>query len=76
MIFDFKLKVLKKRRYLIDFATKTWEVDVFEDQLKGLILAEIELESEQEEFEKPDWVGEEVSYDASYFNANLINRLS
>ena len=76
MIFDFKLKVLKKRRYLIDFATKTWEVDVFEDQLKGLILAEIELESEQEKFEKPDWVGEEVSYDASYFNANLINRLS
>jgi adenylate cyclase len=76
MIFDFKLKVLKKKRYLIDCASKTWEVDVFEDELKGLIIAEIELESEKEAFEKPAWIGEEVSYDPSYFNANLINRLS
>lgn len=75
MILDFKLKVLKKRRYLIDYASKTWEVDVFEAELKGLIIAEIELESEQETFEKPAWIGEEVSYDSSYFNANLINRL-
>ena len=76
MIFDFKLKVLKKRRYLINHSTKTWEVDVFEDELKGLVIAEVELESELENFEKPDWIGEEVSYDPSYFNANLINRLS
>ena len=75
MILDFKLKVLKKRRYLINYASKTWEVDVFEDELNGLIIAEIELESEQEAFEKPAWIGEEVSYDPSYFNANLINRL-
>jgi CYTH domain-containing protein len=75
MILDFKLKVLKKRRYLIDYASKIWEVDVFEDELNGLIIAEIELESEKEIFEKPAWVGEEVSYDSSYFNANLINRL-
>ena len=75
MILDFKLKVLKKRRYLIDYASKIWEVDVFEAELKGLIIAEIELESEQETFEKPAWIGKEVSYDPSYFNANLINRL-
>ena len=76
MILDFKLKVLKKKRYLIDFSNKTWEVDVFHGNLKGLILAEIELESEQEAFEKPAWIGKEVSYDPNYFNANLINRLS
>ena len=76
MIFDFKLKVLKKKRYLIDCASKTWEVDVFEDELNGLIIAEIELESEKEAFDKPAWIREEVSYDPSYFNANLINRLS
>ena len=75
MILDLKLKVLKKRRYLIDFSNKTWEVDVFEGNLKGLVIAEIELESEQEAFEKPAWIGKEVSYDPSYFNANLINRL-
>ena len=75
MIIDLKLKVLKKKRYLIDFSNKTWEVDVFHGNLKGLILAEIELESEQEAFEKPAWIGKEVSYDPNYFNANLINRL-
>ena len=75
MIMDLKLKVLKKRRYLIDFSNKIWEVDVFEGNLKGLVIAEIELESEQEAFEKPAWIGKEVSYDPSYFNANLINRL-
>ena len=76
MILDFKLKVLTRRRYLIDYASKTWEVDVFEGELKGLVIAEIELESEQEMFEKPTWIGKEVSHDPSYFNANLINRLS
>ena len=75
MIMDLKLKVLKKRRYLIDFSNKIWEVDVFEGNLKGLIIAEIELEFEQEAFEKPAWIGKEVSYDPSYYNANLINRL-
>jgi len=75
MIMDLKLKVLKKRRYLIDFSNKMWEVDVFEGNLKGLIIAEIELEFEQEAFEKPAWIGKEVSYDPSYYNANLINRL-
>ena len=40
MIMDLKLKVLKKRRYLIDFSNKTWEVDVFEGNLKGLVIAQ------------------------------------
>jgi len=75
MIMDLKLKVLKKRRYLIDFSNKTWEVDVFEGNLKGLVIAEIELEFEQEAFEKPAWIGKEVSHDPSYYNANLINHL-
>ncbi|MEJ6589731.1 MAG: CYTH domain-containing protein [Crocinitomicaceae bacterium] len=76
MILSLSLKVLKKRRYEILFEGKVWEVDVFKNELEGLILAEIELESEDEKIILPNWVGEEVSYDAQYYNTNLINRLS
>ncbi|MEJ6686330.1 MAG: CYTH domain-containing protein [Crocinitomicaceae bacterium] len=76
MIASLNLKVLTKKRYEIRFEHKLWEVDVFENELDGLILAEIELESEDEKFVLPDWVGEEVSHDVQYFNTNLIGRLS
>lgn len=49
-----------------------WEVDYFLGDNKGLIVAEIELKSEDEEFELPEWCGEEVTYDERYINANLI----
>jgi adenylate cyclase len=48
-----------------------FEVDVFKGANKGLILAEIELTSEEEDFEKPDWLGVEVSSDARYYNSYL-----
>ena len=74
LIEDFDLKVLKKLRYNIEYQLKTWEVDVFEGKLEGLVIAEIELEKEDEKFEIPEWVDQEVTFDPTYLNANLINR--
>ena len=64
--------VIDKTRYLVPVGQHTWEVDEFHGVNEGLIVAEIELASEDEAFEKPDWLGEEVSGDPRYFNANLI----
>jgi adenylate cyclase len=61
-----------KTRYLIPFGKHTWEVDDFHDKNEGLVIAEIELGSENEEFVKPDWLGKEVTGDSRYFNSNLI----
>lgn len=71
MIELFGEKLIEKTRFLINFEGKTWEVDVFEGENEGLIVAEIELESEEEAFESPTWVGQEVSTDIRYFNSNL-----
>lgn len=70
-----ELKVLSKIRYLVPFENHTWEVDVFEGKLEGLVVAEIELYLEDELFEKPDWILNEVTEDSSYLNANLIKQL-
>jgi len=51
---------------------KTWEIDVFHGENQGLVVAEIELSSEDEKIVMPDWVGEEVSSDPRYFNSNLL----
>tara|TARA_B100001113_G_scaffold296152_1_gene253524 strand:+ start:16 stop:468 length:453 start_codon:yes stop_codon:yes gene_type:complete len=75
IIRTFDLKVLTKERYQIMFKSKLWEVDVFEGRLQGLVLAEIELNDENEKIQLPEWIDIEVTHDASYFNANLINRL-
>lgn len=61
----------EKMRYEIPFKDKTWEVDVFSGDNAGLIVAEIELKSEDEQFEKPDWVTNEVTWDGRYTNASL-----
>ena len=61
-----------KTRYLVPSGSHTFEVDVFHDKNEGLVIAEIELCSENEEFEKPDWLGKEVTGDPGYFNSNLI----
>jgi len=63
--------LIEKTRYVIAFGAHKWELDIFEGENKGLIVAEIELEHEEEEFELPDWVTEDVSYDRKYRNANL-----
>ena len=65
--------LIEKSRYKIDFGGFVWEVDEFFGENQGLIVAEVELESEDQKFEKPGWIGEEVTGDPKYFNSNLIN---
>ena len=62
---------IEKTRSRISYAGHVWEIDEFMGANKGLIVAEIELQSENEVFEKPSWLGEEVSHDGRYTNANL-----
>jgi len=62
---------VEKTRFKQKYGGFTWEVDIFHGENKGLVLAEIELENEGQEFEKPDWVDEEVSGDKRYFNVYL-----
>ena len=63
--------IIIKHRYNINFNGSKWEVDLFEGDNEGLIVAEIELKSEDEIFSKPDWIDEEVSFDVRYYNSNL-----
>lgn len=63
--------VIEKRRYTEVFSEKTWEIDVFENLNKGLVIAEVELEDENENVELPCWITQEVSLDKRYFNAFL-----
>ncbi|KAA2219419.1 MULTISPECIES: CYTH domain-containing protein [Maribacter] len=63
--------VLEKTRYLVPFEGHNFEVDVFDGENKGLILAEIELTTESELFQKPHWLGEEVTGDIKYYNSQL-----
>ena len=63
--------VLEKRRYIVPFGGLIWEVDVFEGRHAGLVIAEVELDSEDQAVQLPDWVGVEVSADERYFNASL-----
>lgn len=66
-------KVIKKIRSKIPQGKHIWEVDVFLGNNEGLVVAEIELNSVDENFEIPNWVGEEVTEDVRYLNSNLIN---
>ena len=63
--------IIEKTRYLIPAGAHTWEVDVFAGANEGLIVAEIELASEDEPFARPAWLGREVSDDPRYYNSNL-----
>ena len=60
-----------KTRYLIPSGGHTFEVDVFHDKNEGLVIAEIELESENEQFDFPEWLGTEVTGNPAYYNSNL-----
>ncbi len=72
MLTTLTTKSIEKERYSIKVGQHFWDVDVFYGKLKGLILAEIELKSEDEDFEMPNWIDKEVSNDAYYYNSNLI----
>lgn len=64
--------VIDKTRHEIRHGEHTWEVDEFHGENAGLVVAEIELSSEDEAFERPPWLGAEVSGDPRYFNASLV----
>ena len=63
--------VIEKTRHLVEVGAHTWEIDVFEGENAGLVVAEIELEHADEPFEKPPWAGEEVTHDIRYYNTML-----
>ncbi|MBR5103325.1 MAG: CYTH domain-containing protein [Bacteroidales bacterium] len=64
--------VIDKTRYLVEVGEHTYEVDEFYGDNEGLTLAEVELTSEDEVFEKPEWLGKEVTGDVKYYNSMLM----
>ena len=64
---------IEKTRYRLAWRDKVWDIDVFSGDNEGLVVAEIELHCEDEVVEKPPWLGQEVSGDARYYNANLVH---
>ena len=64
--------IIEKTRYKIPAGEFVWEIDEFHGVNEGLIVAEIELKSEDQAFEKPAWIGEEVSGDPRYYNSMLV----
>lgn len=64
--------LIEKTRHFVSYDGKTWEIDVFEGDNDGLIVAEIELDNEHEDVSLPDWAGEDVSHDTRYYNVCLV----
>ena len=71
MLNNFSVSEVSKIRYILLFKDKLWEVDEFQLDNSGLIIAEIELKSESEDFELPNWIDKEVTNEAKYYNSNL-----
>ena len=65
---------ISKTRYTITLDNFVWEVDDFKGENEGLVVAEIELASEEQSFSRPDWLGEEVSGDPKYYNSSLVKQ--
>ena len=68
MMDEFSSKILFKNRYEVLIGNHLWEVDEFQGKLEGLIIAEVELKSETEKFELPNWLDKEVSNNPRYYN--------
>jgi len=65
---------IEKLRYHIPDGEFIWEVDEFLGVNKGLVIAEIELEDEDQDFPRPSWIGSEVTGDPKYYNSNLVSK--
>jgi adenylate cyclase len=63
--------LIEKTRHLIPISPHIWEIDEFEGENQGLIVAEIELQNIDQSFNKPEWIGQEVTHDLRYYNNNL-----
>jgi len=66
------LPVIEKQRHYVEVSGHLWEIDVFEKENRGLVVAEIELSDPGETFKKPAWTGKEVSDDPRYYNVSLV----
>ncbi len=64
--------LIDKIRNLVKVGSHTWEIDEFAGANEGLVLAEVEIESEDSHVDLPSWIGEEVSHDSRYYNSNLF----
>ena len=69
-----KPPLIEKRRYVVRRDGVTWEIDEFLGENEGLVVAEVELQDEDQTFGRPEWLGEEVTQDPRYYNANLVQR--
>ena len=67
-------RTLSKTRHYLDFGGFTWEVDEFDGDNAGLVVAEIELPTKTTDFTRPEWLGDEVTADFRYRNANLVRQ--
>jgi len=65
---------IEKTRYIYQLANHVWEIDVFSGDNAGLIIAEVELSSEEEKVDLPDWVQEEITGQARFYNMQLVKR--
>ncbi len=65
--------IIEKVRHFLSYKGYEWVVDEFLGGNEGLVVAEIELSDEKESFEKPDWIGTEITADTRYYNSNLVN---
>ena len=64
--------IIEKTRFVVEHEGHAWEIDVFDGENSGLVVAEIELESADEEFALPAWAGEDVTGDVRYYNQRLV----
>lgn len=64
--------IIEKTRYYVPYGSHLWEIDIFDGLNAGMVMAEIELSSLDEYFDKPDWLGPEVSHDERYYNNYLL----
>lgn len=65
--------LVEKTRFIVNHGEHRWEIDVFEGENAGLVVAEIELDAVDERFAHPPWIGEEVTQDVRYYNASLVS---
>ncbi|MEM6598958.1 MAG: CYTH domain-containing protein [Cyanobacteria bacterium P01_D01_bin.36] len=65
--------LIEKMRYRLPIGPIVWEIDEFKGENAGLIIAEVELDTEEQSFERPGWLGQEVSGETQYYNASLVN---
>lgn len=66
--------IISKVRHIVPMGSLNWEIDIFDGENAGLVVAEIELDKPDRAFERPDWLGEEVTGDRRFYNADLAKR--